>query len=154
MKLKRRKIDVIIEGLCFAMMFGTLIYLAARWTSLPSEIPMHYNRAGEIDRWGSKWEIIPLVAFEWLMYIVLTAVGQCPQIWNTGVKITEENRDRVYRTLKNMLNTTKLCMVGIFNFLMVNIATGAPLSRWFLPAVLILVFGELAFWLIKLVRVK
>lgn len=154
MQLKRRKIDNITDVLCLLMMLGTLVYLAVNWTSLPSEIPMHYNAAGEIDRWGSKWEIIPLLALEWLMYIILAVVGRFPQIWNTGVTVTEENKDRVYRTLKNMLNTTELCMVGIFNFLMINVILGAPLPGWFLPVVLILIFGELAFWIIKLVRVR
>ena len=37
----------------------TLIVLPA----LPEQLPMHYNLAGEIDRWGSRWEqlIFPLI---------------------------------------------------------------------------------------------
>ena len=30
------------------------------------------------------------------MYIFLTVIENFPQIWNTGVTVTEENKDRVY----------------------------------------------------------
>lgn len=37
-------------------------YLAFIWNDLPEKVPMHYNLKGEIDRYGSKSEMILLVA--------------------------------------------------------------------------------------------
>ena len=45
---------------------------------------------------GSKGELVILPIIGWLMYIFLTVIENFPQIWNTGVTVTEENKDRVY----------------------------------------------------------
>lgn len=39
------------------------IYLAYKWPRLPEQVPVHWNIEGEIDRYGSKWEllIIPIL---------------------------------------------------------------------------------------------
>lgn len=52
-----------------------LIITLAVLQFMPSSIPVHYNMAGEIDRWGSKYEslilpvIILLTTFFWHMFI-------------------------------------------------------------------------------------
>lgn len=48
--------------LYFALMFLPLIIAVLVLPFMPEEIPAHYNFAGEIDRWGSKYEtlIFPL----------------------------------------------------------------------------------------------
>ena len=33
-------------------------YLAYIWNELPKEVPMHWNGAGEIDRYGDKKELL------------------------------------------------------------------------------------------------
>ena len=47
----------------FALMFLPLLIAVIALPFLPEKIPAHYNFAGEIDRWGSKYEtlIFPLV---------------------------------------------------------------------------------------------
>ena len=47
----------------FALMFLPLLIAVIAFPFLPEKIPAHYNFAGEIDRWGSKYEtlIFPLV---------------------------------------------------------------------------------------------
>ncbi len=49
--------------LYFALMFLPLLIAVIALPFLPEKIPAHYNFAGEIDRWGSKYEtlIFPLV---------------------------------------------------------------------------------------------
>ena len=41
-----------------------IIYTIIIWNQLPDQVPAHYNGAGEVDRWGSKWELIilPVIA--------------------------------------------------------------------------------------------
>lgn len=58
MKTKPSKTDRILEALGWIMLIGTLMYLIIGWSSFPDQIPAHYNAAGEIDRYGSKWEIV------------------------------------------------------------------------------------------------
>jgi hypothetical protein len=107
---------------------------------------------GEIDRMGSKLELLVLPIIGWLMYLGLSAVEKFPQIWNTGVTVTEENKERVYRILKNMMSTVKLIMVAVFVYLTINSSQAISLSVWFLPVFLILVFGPILFFIRKLIR--
>ena len=77
-----------------------------------------------------------------------------PLVWNTGVKITEENEERVYRTLKYMLETLKLSVVADLTYITVNSLMGKSLSGWFTMIVLVAVFGDLIFWIVRLYQVK
>lgn len=53
-----------------------------------------------------------------------------------------------------MLNTMKLIVVAVFVYLTINSSQTMPLSVWFLPVFLTLMFGSIIFFIIKLVRVK
>lgn len=154
MKIKNSPADIIMEILGLIMLIGTPLYLLIRWSSIPDKLPMHYNFAGEIDRWGGKGEILFLVVMVWILYLMISLVEHFPSIWNTGVQVTSENRARVYRTLKYMVKTLKLVMTLIFTFLIFNTVAGTPLPGWFTPAYLILIIGNFVFWLIRLYRVR
>ena len=154
MKVKKNKYDIFVEMVCLTLLVGVSIYLYLNWRSIPDMIPGHYNAMGEIDRMGSKKELVVLQIIGWLMYLILTVIGKFPQIWNTGVSVTEENKERVYRITKNLLNTVKLIMVAVFVYLTINSSQVISLTVWFLPVFLILLFGSMIFFIIKLVRAK
>lgn len=46
------------ELLILAIIVIPVIYLLAIWAELPEEVPMHWNASGEIDRNGSKNELV------------------------------------------------------------------------------------------------
>ena len=154
MKIENTKADRILDIIGWILLIGTLAYLILGWSSFPDQIPMHYNGAGEIDRWGGKGEIIVIEVVMWILYFGIGLVEKYPQIWNTGVEVTPQNREKVYRILKHMLKTLKTLTALIFAYLIVNSLQGTPLPGWFTPATLILVFGDMAFWLVLLYRIR
>ena len=154
MKTENTRADRILDLLGWILLIGTLAYLILGWSSFPDQIPMHYNGAGGIDRWGGKGEIIFIEVVMWILYLGIGVVEKYPQIWNTGVEVTVKNKEKVYRTLKYMLKTLKFLTALIFAYLIVNSLQSAPLPGWFTPAVMILIFGDMAFWLIRLFRIK
>ena len=154
MKIENTKADRILDLIGWILLIGTLAYLILGWSSFPDQIPMHYNGAGEIDRWGGKGEIIVIEVVMWILYLGIGLVEKYPQIWNTGVEVTPQNREKVYRILKYMLKTLKTLTALIFAYLIVNSLQGTPLPGWFTPATLILVFGDMAFWLVLLYRIR
>ena len=154
MKTENTRADRILDLLGWILLIGTLAYLILGWSSFPDQIPMHYNGAGEIDRWGGKGEIVFIEVMMWILYLGIGVVEKYPQIWNTGVEVTAKNKEKVYRTLKYMLKTLKFLTALIFAYLIVNSLQSVPLPGWFTPAVMILVFGDMAFWLIRLFRIK
>ncbi|SEW44346.1 DUF1648 domain-containing protein [[Clostridium] fimetarium] len=154
MKVKKTKYDIFVEIVCLTLLIGVSIYLYLNWSTIPDKIPGHYNAMGQIDRMGSKGELLILPIIGWLIYLFLTVIEKFPQIWNTGVTVTEENKERVYRITKNLLNTVKLITVAVFVYLTINSSQAISLSVWFLPIFLILEFGSMIFFIIKLVRAK
>ena len=154
MKTENTRADRILDLLGWILLIGTLAYLILGWSSFPDQIPMHYNGAGGIDRWGGKGEIIFIEVMMWILYLGIGVVEKYPQIWNTGVEVTVKNKEKVYRTLKYMLKTLKFLTALIFAYLIVNSLQSAPLPGWFTPAVMILIFGDRAFWMIRLFRIK
>ena len=154
MKTKPSKTDRILEALGWIMLIGTLMYLIIGWSSFPDQIPAHYNAAGEIDRYGSKWEIVFIEAVMWLLYLGIGPLEKYPEIWNTGVKVTPANREKVYCTLRYFIKTLKLSTTLIFAFLVITSLQGSHLPGWFTPASLFLVFGGMAFWLIRLFLIR
>ena len=59
----------------FALMFLPLLITVAALPFLPEKIPAHYNFAGEIDRWGSKFEtlIFPAVTIAMGFFMLFMA---------------------------------------------------------------------------------
>lgn len=152
MKTRPTIVDIIMEVLSFITVVGTTLYLIISWGSLPDTIPMHYDLSGEIDRWGNKGELIFLPVMMWIIYLGITLMQRFPQIWNTGVTVTPENRERVYRTLKYMVESLKLIVVVDFSLLTIFSATGRNLPVWFTFVFLGVLAGDLVFWLVRLVR--
>ena len=88
----------------------------------------------------------------WVFYIGLSLLQRFPQIWNTGVEVTEENRERVYRILMYMIETLKLLIEAVVSFLTVYSMTGKDLPGWFYPVFIGGIFADMIFWLVCLSR--
>ena len=138
------------ETLSLVLVIGTVVYLIVMWRSIPDTIPAHYNAAGEVNRWGDKSELIFLPIIGGMLYFLITLVQQYPQAWNTGVAVTEQNRERVYRILGNLIGTTKLMMLLVFSSLTVLSSLGLALPIWYMAVFLVLLFGAISFYLVQL----
>ncbi|HKC35892.1 MAG TPA: DUF1648 domain-containing protein, partial [Chitinophagaceae bacterium] len=72
------------------------VYLAIVWNTLPDTIAMHFNLKGDIDRYGSKNELI-------IMILILTLVNAViylllPQVYRIDPKrYAVENKGRLFR---------------------------------------------------------
>lgn len=152
--MNKHPLDKLMNRLSLLVLVGTVVFLAGYWKQIPAEVPMHYNAAGEIDRWGSRAELLILPVIAWLLYGLLTVVEQIPSAWNTGVKVTAENREQVYALLGHMLSTLKLLVMVMFAWITLWCALARPLPVWFLPVVLAAVFGNMAYWLVRLFRAR
>ena len=152
MEIKHNKLDTIAEVFCMILLIVTNLYTIYMYIQLPEKIPIHYNAAGVIDRYGNKLEIFILLIVTWVMYIGLSLVTRVPQFWNTGVSVTAENKDRVYRILKNMLKIIKMEIIVIFCYLIYNTTTLYNLPKWFVPVFLVLLFSTMLISFIVLIK--
>lgn len=154
MNIKRTWFDNLIEVICVLLVVGTIGYLLVNWNTISEQIPMHYNFKGEIDRMGSKGELWVLPILNLLIYIGITVTEAFPKIWNVGVTVTEENKERVYRLVKTMIGTTKLIVVITFTYLEVHSIRGGNLPWYFLLLFLGVLFGEIIFFMVRLYKIK
>ena len=120
------------------LIIGMFLNIILFWRTIPNQIPGHYNSAGEVDRWGSKGELFLIPILTFFMFVGVSVLEKHPSVWNTGVAITSRNKDSVYRYIKNMIAVLKLIM---------------PLYRHFTALSLIAVFGSMAYYLIRILRV-
>ena len=140
--------------LLWVFALAPLAALAILYGSLPDQVPLHWGLDGAVDRYGSKAELLILPVIAWLMYGLMTAVEHIPRIWNTGVRVTEENRERVYAVLGHLLSTQKLLIMVTFAWITLWCTLSKPLPKWFLPAVLGAMSADMVYWLVRLFRAR
>jgi uncharacterized membrane protein len=133
---------------------GVVVYLILTWHTIPDKIPAHYNLAGEVNRWGSKSELIVLPIMSWLIFGLITLIERYPSVWNTGVRITKENREQVYRLLKNLIAVVKIFVLLMFSSISVISSLGLSLPMWYILGFLVLLFGTIAYFIVRITRIR
>ncbi len=153
-KIERNALDILETIISLLCLVGVVVYLILSWNTIPDKIPAHYNAAGEIDRWGSKSELIVLPIISWLIFGLITLVERYPGIWNTGVRITPENRDAVYRLLKNLIAVIKIFVLLMFGSITVISSLRLSLPVWYILGFMALLFGTVAYFIVRITRLR
>ena len=145
---------------------GALLLLLFLWaitaraimgpSPLPARIPTHFNAAGQPDGWGTPdmlW-LLPVVAT--VIYMLMTLVSRFPGSFNFPMRTTPATRRQLETIALNMIGWLKLEVVGLFAWIQYQTVQFArrgqgTLPALFLPAVLVAVFGTIA-WHIAVMR--
>ena len=138
-KTKREKVWDCIGGGVF---LASILYIIVEWGKIPDEVPGHFNGAGEVDRWGSKFELFILPFIGLFLWILLGLLEKAPHMHNYPARLNEDNVESFYLTSRKILNEVKnycLILFAVISFQMVRIALGdaQSLGWWFLPLVII-----------------
>ena len=81
-----------------AIILLPFVYLAYIWHDLPEKVPMHWNINGDVDRYGSKYELLlipillPLLVY--LVFLIVPKIDPKNRIKEMGGK---------YQSLKTLL---------------------------------------------------
>ena len=152
MKLKFTTFQKVIEILTLFMLVAQILYIVISWSDLPNKIPAHYNGAGEIDRWGSKNEILFTPIMNIFLYGLITLVTFIPSMWNVPTKVVEENKEAIYKSTRSLLVLMKFEIVASFFYVSVISLKGINLGSWFTPVVIIAIFGTIIYYTVKVVK--
>ena len=130
-----------------------IIYTIFIWNQLPDQVPAHYNGAGEVNRWGSKWELIILPVIAALLAVFMSFLEKHPE-WHNYMKLKENNIEFQYKNSRLMMNVLKNECVLLFTFLTYKteqIAMGNTdtIGTAVLPISLAVIFGSMAFYIIR-----
>jgi uncharacterized membrane protein len=96
-KIKKEIImDKILKKIIWLFILTPAVYLATVWNTIPEKVALHANLKGEVDRYGSKNELITmtliLIAVNVAIYLLL------PQVYRIDPKrYAAENKSRLHR---------------------------------------------------------
>ena len=151
MKTKDNSIFRTLDSLCLMWLIGISIYVFMSYGKLPDTIPMHYNLMGEIDRYADKSEIFILLVIAIGMHSLIGVIEGLPSLWNTGIKITETNKELVYGTLTKMIKTLKYLVSMMFGYMILMIIQGLPNIFYIF---IIVTICDLGYWLYRLCQIN
>jgi uncharacterized membrane protein len=159
LNIPRTQLEVFCDLIAAAVVIGIAAYLIATWASLPAKIPVHFNFAGQVDRWGSRNTLFSIFAVMLAMFIGLSILQRFPHIYNYPFGLTPENVHRQYQVARQLLTLIKTEVVCLFAFIQwqtVLVARGREetLGIWFLPFMLLVLSGTTAFYFVQASKAK
>jgi len=153
------RVELICELIAAAAFLGALAFLWAAWSSLPAQIPVHFNLSGQADRWGDRrnlfWEFATISG----LYIGLSVLQRFPHIYNYPFELTPHNVHRQYLVARQLLAFVKaevICFLALIEWHTVRVAGAQSPSpgAWFLLAMPICIFCTIAWYFVAASKAK
>lgn len=148
------KFHLILELLCLIVAVFFIIFFFFKWGTISGPIPIHFDAAGQANAWGDKSSLLFELLAAFGLYLLLSVVELFSKAWNMPVKVTEENRGRLINIALYMLIIIKLIVLLLFFAIIFFSMQAAPLPVWLIPVYLIILFGTMALFIVKLVRAR
>src|SRR5699024_12120634 len=91
----------------YIFLIGSVLFMIILWRELREKVPAHFNGAGEVDRWGSRFElwILPLVGLFTLLFLQI--FERHPEMHNHPKRMNESNRAQFYLISRRLINQVK-----------------------------------------------
>lgn len=158
-KLEKSMFERFFSFLSILIFIGCIIFLLFMWKEIPDKVPAHYGLSGEVDRWGSKWELLIILFINIFLYIIMHTLGKKPHLHNYPIPITEENVEEAYKISRTMMSVMKNMLLIFFSIVLINsiivaLGWGKGLGIWLLPILIIGTGAPIIWGLIKLFKLK
>jgi uncharacterized membrane protein len=102
---------------------------------LPERVPVHWSLHGEVDRYGSRWELLlfgpPLLALLWALFAVLPAID--PKV-RAAAKAADPEAPPAEQGSRDAIFSIVLCLVAVLHVLALLQAAGVVAAGVRLPA--------------------
>ncbi|MEN0664937.1 DUF1648 domain-containing protein [Caldifermentibacillus hisashii] len=158
-RIPKTKSEWVWDVIGYTAYIGSIVFLLTIWNRLPDQVPAHFNLAGEVDRWGSKWELIILPIIGGITLIIMQFLEKHPEVHNYPSRLNESNAPQFYLLSRKMLNQVKNMCSLIFTAIILESVTialkwGKGFGVWFLPVLIIAAFIPLIIGLIQQRKIK
>lgn len=115
LELPRTRMQKVANIVGYGVFIIGIIYSIINLATLPQEVPIHFNIAGEVDGWGSKYILLLLPFIGIVTLLALEALEKRPHVHNyTSTNINENN---VYQHYELSIRTCNLVKNGTLVFL-------------------------------------
>ena len=105
--IEKTMLGKLANSIGIASIVAMILYIALNWSALPDDVPIHFNAAGEVDRWDSKWSMLILPIISIALYIFMEVIEKRPHTHNYPARLTEQNAAQFYKESCQTLNLTK-----------------------------------------------
>lgn len=143
-----------INVACLVIILISVLYIVIKWPSISNEVPIHYNALGEADGFGDKKSIIMLPILNFIMFGMIWLSEKFPSMWNTGVKITPENKNQVYGLIYRMINIQKLLTAVMFTTLTIASVNGSSMEFTICIGFIVLIFINIGTHVVKIFKFR
>ena len=150
--MKSNLFDKIMETAAIFILLAATIFVLVNWSTIPEQIPNHYNFKGEPDDYGGRGMLIFIMVTGWLIVLPMIILARFPNLWNTGVERTPANAAVINRITRDLLSVMDFSMAILFGYMMITPVLGIAMGRWFMPLFLVLIFGNIIVTLVRLLR--
>lgn len=134
--MRKEIIYLIMNIIGVLALLGSTLFVIIMWSQIPDQIPTHYNFAGEADGYGGKGSLIFMMVLAWFVFILITVLMRFPNTWNMPVKVTADNKARLYSITRAMLEVVKMLTSLLFAVMLINAAIATPMPRFILIALI------------------
>ena len=134
--MRKEIIYLIMNIIGVLALLGSTLFVIIMWSQIPDQIPTHYNFAGEADGYGGKGSLIFMMVLAWFIFILISVLMRFPNTWNMPVKVTAENKARLYSITRAMLEVIKMLASLLFAVMLINAAIATPMPRFILIALI------------------
>ena len=155
----KTKIDFLSDIVAITLFVGSVLYTVFQWSALPDQVPAHFNLAGEVDNYGSKWMVVLLPLISVGMFALLEFLERHPEWHNYPPRLNEDNAIRFYTASRTLLNRIKNLSVILFaqiQYDMVHVALGGTekLNMWGTGIVLGLIVVAIIVLAVRMSKIK
>lgn len=159
LQIPKLKSEWIWDVIGFTFYVGSVLFLIYVWNKLPEQVPAHYNAKGEIDRWGSKWELIIFPVIGGFLGVFMWIIEKFPEVHNYPKRLNESNAAQFYLNSRKIVNQIKNICLILFAFIQyesISIALkwGGGFGVWFLPVLIIATLIPIVIGIMKLNKIK
>ncbi|SDL09953.1 DUF1648 domain-containing protein [Lacicoccus qingdaonensis] len=105
----------------YSVFIGSAVYVTLTFASLSDNIPMQFGPGGEVNRYGSPYELLILVAIQLFLIIFMEILERIPHVHNYPARINEENIEAFYLNSRQIVNFSKNGVMLIFAFVFIEI---------------------------------
>lgn len=154
-KTKSEWVFDVIGYLALATMLAVLVF---NWSVIPEQVPAHFGANGEVDRWGSKWELFILPGIAIALHFFMLVMEKFPETHNYPERFNEHNAAAFYTNSRQALNYMRNIINVLFSYsmyVMVAIALGHESTLgWPFFTILALLFVVLGYKIYKTFKIK
>ena len=141
----KTRIARVSDMIGIVLFLEVICYTVFQWNRLPEEVPIHFNGAGEVDNYGSKWSLLLVPMISVGLFALLEFLERHPEWHNYPGRLNETNAPQFYQSSRELLNRVKnlsLLLMAYTQWEIVRVGLGDSnaMSQWGFGSILALMF--------------